>query len=126
MLSVSNNKVSLNNNPIRITISGKCTNIFQVSTKHYMNIEILEGLDRLQEIDDLCKNKVENYISFIKNNIILVKLPFRYGKFEIEFKHVNSIDKLEDNSCFEAVIVCSGTFTDKYGTTLCFNMKVLS
>lgn len=126
MLYVSNNKVLLNNSPVTITIHGKCTNIFQAAKKYYMNIEILEGIENLQEIDSLCERKIENYTSFIKNNILLVKLPFRYGKFEIDFKNVDSVDKLDTGSIFETVIECSGTFTDNCGTALCFKMKTLS
>lgn len=125
MLSVSTNKVTLNNKHITVSIDGVCTKFFQSSKKYYMNVKVTEGINNLNILDDMASKSIDNYNSFIRNGIILVKLPFRYGKFEINFKQVNSIDKLDEGSSFTATLQCSGIFTDESGTTLCFIVKEL-
>ena len=120
-------KITKNNEPICFSAELKCVSDVNVlGNKRYIRIEVTGVLlEFLKSVDNYCFNNFEKYTSTISNNSILVKLPFRYKKYEINYINQASSDDLYEGSHIKATIEVTGVYLSKYTSMCTFKMLTL-
>jgi hypothetical protein len=92
--------------------------------KHYINVKIEPNSD-LKELDLFCQTTFKNFSSFLKNDIIFVKLPFRYKRYDIKFNNLTACGCFQKDETFKCELLCCGFININDYKSLCFKVTTV-
>lgn len=107
-------------------IEGECnvhSDVFQLKNKWYIRC-ILSGplLTEFQNIDAFCSQHANEYKSCIHENTVLVKIPYRYKKFEADIENCSFHELKAGHKVTISFIPISISKIGKF-FTCCFKLK---
>ena len=120
-------KITKNNDTICFTSELQCvSDVLVLDKKRYIRLKIEGGLlEFLRTLDNYCNNNFEKFSSSISNDTILVKLPFRYNKYEIDYIGQASSDDFRDGALIKSTIEVTGVVMNKYSSMCTFKLTKL-
>ena len=109
-------------------VNCKCTSDINIVTnKHYIRLELSDSLLQfVQELDSFCKREIFGYRSMIDQGSILVKLPYRYKRYEIDFNNLSGSDVLVKDSVVSGTLEGVGVFQHESAYLFSFKLSALS
>jgi hypothetical protein len=122
----SQNYISIKDKPVSYTCIAH-SNAFQINEKWYIRLSIDPIINT---IDEACKNYAHCrnlvYNSCIFENSVLVKIPYRYKKFEVNTYNCTMYDFLKDQNLTVKIEPVSLSFiNDAYSCTFkLINLKL--
>ena len=120
-------KIKKHNEDICFTSELQCvSDVLVLGKKRYIRLKIEGGLlEFLKSLDSYCINTFEKFSSSISNDTILVKLPFRYNKYEIDYVGQASSDDFRDGELIKSTIEVTGVVMNKYSSMCTFKLTRL-
>ena len=118
-------KVSLNGRPIHLDVDLQCTTeVFELSKKKYFRAHVHGTfVDLLRSIDGAC-GFIQNYKSCMNDdNTILIKVPYRYKRFEVDFHNGTHSGFLAPHCTIHATLEGSGVFSMDNFAAFSFKLK---
>ena len=124
MFSRVQNSVFYNRSLFEFDTKVECrSNIIEINNRKYINVKVLENLEILKQLDRYCQSNIKNYLQYCNNeNIIFVKLPFRYKRFDISFNNLLTSDLFNINESFNCTIKFGGFVTINDNQTICLKI----
>ena len=97
------------------------SDIIKHQNKHYIKINIeSSGCDHIFNLIDTLGNTLGNYNECVTNNILFIKLPYRYNRYEIHWVDLTNSDILKCNSKCDMIIETAGFIKINDAWTACF------
>ena len=103
--------VSYKNSPIVFSSSALCSSdIFTIKNKYYIRLQFNDPatIQFLASLDFSCESQFPDFKSSLTNHSILVKLPFRYKRFQIHYSGTASSENLSLNSLVSVTVSVCG------------------
>lgn len=124
LFKMSKNKVYHKNKEIDFLCNVTCSSdIITKDNKMYLNLHINESKENLiYGFNDFCKQYISNFKSFINDDKIFVKLPFRYNRFEVEYSNFLTSECFKLNETFNCQLKFCGILKVENSQTCVFKL----
>ena len=118
-------KISNDNNSkyvVQLNNVNVASSVIQCDHMRYMNIHIGKYNDVFNRIEAQLKEKINGSIHVRANNVLFVKLPFRYGRYQIRYQGLSSSEDFTIGKIINCQIELCGVkyLNDIY--TCCFKL----
>lgn len=107
---------------IRLENVSICSDLIQNNDLHYITLSINGYKEVFEKIDKTLETKFENYTSCTNGNKIFVKIPFRYGRFEVKYIGLSSSEDFVNKTNCNCVIELVGVKLINSKNVCCFKL----
>lgn len=122
-------KLTWDNSPLILDVVDTfcLTDIFQLEGKHYFRLKPHGSLvDYITRIDDFCDSQCQNYSRIISSDGILVKIPYRYKKYEVLYEDGANSGNIKSGNIINCSLAVLGVFSTQNITTCAFKLTSIT
>ena len=114
--------------PFSFTTNVVCiTDILDINGKKYIRLQLEGGAsEMLHNLDTYCSNMFSTYTNTIINESILVKIPYRYKRYEIRYITPASSDDLVEGARIKANLTVAGLYFTGTNCTCSYKLNEIS